>query len=150
MTPLYIFDLDGTLANIDHRLGLLKVKVEEKMNWDAFFAGIPNDTPNEWVVSLLNLCDERGVILILTARPERTREATEDWLSWHAIPYDALYMRPKGVREDDSELKVKMLEKFLRLHPGLRVEFVVDDRKRVVEAYRKAGYNALQCAEGDF
>jgi len=31
---VYVFDLDGTLANIDHRLHFIKTKPK---NWPAFF-----------------------------------------------------------------------------------------------------------------
>ena len=37
---LVVFDIDGTLAKIDHRLGFVRSKPK---NWKAFDAGIPND-----------------------------------------------------------------------------------------------------------
>ena len=35
-----IFDIDGTVANIDHRLDYVR---SHPKNWNAFDAGIPND-----------------------------------------------------------------------------------------------------------
>jgi hydroxymethylpyrimidine pyrophosphatase-like HAD family hydrolase len=37
---LICFDIDGTLANIEHRLDYVRSKPK---NWKAFDSGIPND-----------------------------------------------------------------------------------------------------------
>lgn len=52
MKPLYIFDLDGTLANIDHRRHF----VEDKKNkrWDEFYRACVDDLPNNAIITILN------------------------------------------------------------------------------------------------
>ena len=45
-TPLYIFDLDGTLALIDHRRHFLDDQADPK-RWQKFFAACVDDQPNE-------------------------------------------------------------------------------------------------------
>lgn len=44
-------------------------------------------------------------IMIVTARPERFRKETEDWLRLHAIVYDVLRMRRNGDNRPDPELR---------------------------------------------
>lgn len=46
-----IVDLDGTLCNLDHRLH--HVRKEGKKDWDGFFAGISQDSPNLWYQMLV-------------------------------------------------------------------------------------------------
>ena len=52
MRPLYIFDLDGTLCNIEHRLHLLDNKTD-KDRWDKFYKACVNDKPNMPVLQIL-------------------------------------------------------------------------------------------------
>ena len=49
MTKVIVFDIDGTLANIEHRRSFVATKPK---NWKAFNAGIVNDTPHEDLVEL--------------------------------------------------------------------------------------------------
>ena len=50
-TPLYIFDLDGTIALIDHRRPLLESKSSDR--WQKFFAACVDDEPNKPVIDTL-------------------------------------------------------------------------------------------------
>jgi phosphoglycolate phosphatase-like HAD superfamily hydrolase len=47
-----IFDLDGTLANIDHRRHLVE---GPQKDWDAFFKACDKDIPNTQIVWLFNV-----------------------------------------------------------------------------------------------
>ncbi len=42
MQHVYVFDIDGTLADITHRLHFIQ---GEKKDWDAFFAACIDDAP---------------------------------------------------------------------------------------------------------
>ncbi len=44
---LTLFDLDGTLANIDHRLHFIK---QENKDWDGFFKACSADLPKHAVI----------------------------------------------------------------------------------------------------
>lgn len=148
MTPLYVFDLDGTLADCTHRLKWIK---NGNRRWTEFFKACVDDVPIRWAINLYELCrdDVKGEILILTGRSEIVRKETNDWLTSRGIMYDYLVMRPEKNSEQDHVLKVRMLEEFLR-DKDYSVQFIVEDRTRVVKAYREKGYNVLQCADGDF
>lgn len=141
MTKLYVFDLDGTLANIDHRLRWINKKPKD---WKSFLASVDKDIPNQWVVNLLNMCSQDGVILILTGREEITRRSTMDWLRDNGVFYDYLSMRAKGDHRQDTVVKPEVLDNFLR-DKGYDVQFIVEDRQQVVDKWRELGYNVLQC-----
>ena len=47
--PLYIFDLDGTLALIQHRRHFVE-RDRKEQDWKGFYAACINDEPNEPVV----------------------------------------------------------------------------------------------------
>lgn len=57
MKPLYIFDLDGTLALNEHRQYLVQ---GETKNWGAFFAACVNDEPNVPVIDTMHALVEAG------------------------------------------------------------------------------------------
>ena len=52
MRPLYIFDLDGTLALTEHRQHILDNK-DDQQRWQKFFAACVDDHPNLPVIQTL-------------------------------------------------------------------------------------------------
>jgi len=89
---LVCFDIDGTLADIEHRRAYVRTKPK---NWKAFEAGIPNDTLNEFVATVL--CDlymQGHTIVLASGRGEQSRRDTVEWLDKHELNcYEKLYMR---------------------------------------------------------
>ena len=142
MKRLHVFDLDGTLASIDHRLFLIK---RDKPDWNTFFDLCGMDRPIDWVIRLMRICHQNGEVLILTGRSDAVKGKTEAWLKKHTDGWDWLVMRPHGDYSPDDELKKHQLEHFLSEHPEHVVQFIVDDRQRVVDMWRKMGWNVLQC-----
>jgi len=139
-------DIDGTLANAEHRLHYLQVKPK---NWKQFFAEQINDTPYDDIVWLVRLLYENGNrIIICTGRPSEWRSVCEEWLIKHNIPYDALYMRSQGDFRDDSIVKIELVEQMRS--EGFDPTIAFDDRDRVVEALRSIGMRVLQVRKGDF
>ncbi|MDX1372804.1 MAG: hypothetical protein R3321_10060, partial [Nitrososphaeraceae archaeon] len=67
-TKLYIFDLDGTLANIEHRVHYVRGK--KHRDYDTFFKQCINDKPNQWIIDLLNIVRKHGEVLILSGRSD--------------------------------------------------------------------------------
>ena len=86
-----IFDLDGTLANIDVRRDK-SLKPNGKLNWEIFAApdSIMNwDTPNVPVIKMAQLFKKDGFkIVIFSGRNDRGFFATRDWLKIHNVPFD--------------------------------------------------------------
>lgn len=142
--PAIIVDLDGTLANCDHRLHHLKNK-----NWGSFYAFAKNDSINVWCKDIVNSIWDKHcwTIIIVTGRPESIRHSTADWLISHRIP-GVLYMRSDNDRREDFIVKREIYEK--RIKENYDVRFVLEDRKQVVDMWRSLGLVCLQCAPGEF
>lgn len=141
---LYVFDLDGTLANLDHRLPFISGQIK---NWDAFFDACSEDKPIEWVVDFSRMLrySPSAFIGILSGRSARVRGATLRWLENNGVAFDILIMRPEGDRRPDEVLKLELLQKMLKQYDFLSLQFIVDDRQRVVDMWRRNGFNCLQC-----
>jgi phosphoglycolate phosphatase-like HAD superfamily hydrolase len=148
-----IFDLDGTLANIETRRGI-SIKENGKMDWDILFDpnNISLDTPNRPVITMAKLLKESGHrIVILSGRSKVTKDATRDWLKQFDVPFDVLKMRPDNKEfkfMPDDQLKKLWLD---QLFPNTEdVLCVFDDRDKVVKMWRENGLSCLQVAEGNF
>ena len=145
---IVIFDLDGTLANIDKRRKL--ATKNGKMNWNVFFNpdNIDLDTPNQAVINMANiLYSQDYIIYILSGRSDKTHQATIDWLSKHNVDYDLLIMRPQNqLYKKDADLKQSWLDTIGKD----RVSMVFDDRQQVVDMWRQNGLPTFQVADGDF
>ena len=149
---LIVFDIDGTLANIDHRLDYVRSKPK---NWKAFDAGIPNDTVNEPVAAIFRTFLTRvGLgnavdIVLASGRNERSRQATEDWLYENGlIGYQKLYMRKADDFRSDDIVKREILDEIIADY-GRKPDMVFDDRPRVVRMWRDAGIFVFNVYQGD-
>ena len=142
-----IFDIDGTLADIEHRRHYV---TEGNSYWEKFNAEMGEDTPNSAVVSLyLTLWHSGNYNLeIVTGRNERFRALTEQWLVWNEIPFNRVTMRPDKDNRADHILKEEILSSIL--DEGQDILFAVDDRQQVVDMWRRNGITCLQCDVGDF
>jgi len=139
-----VFDLDGTIADIEHRRPMLK-----ENRWDDFFEACDKDVINPWALELRRGMAKVGYkIIILSGRMATVKEKTEDWLEENKFSYDALVMREVGNTEPDNDLKERFYKELVE--PYFNVLFVVDDRKKVVDRWRELGLVCLQCAEGNF
>ena len=162
-----IFDLDGTLANIDVRRKK-SLKPNGKMDWDVFFdaENINLDKPNDPVIKMAQLLAEDGFkIVIFSGRNDRSFFTTKSWLTRNSVPFTKLVMRPDKFKDDswpiangnpatkemrwmpDEILKKEMLDTFINKD---EVFLVVDDRDKVVKMWRDLGLNTFQVAPGDF
>lgn len=144
-----IFDVDGTLADVAHRVHHLE---GEHKDWGAFFAAMHADPVIEPVARLAQImAAQRGsgmvdAVLVVTARPDNGnyREVTEDWLAASGIVYDRIYMRAGGDFRPDPIVKAELLQRIL--DDGFDPFLVVDDRPQVVAMWRSFGLVCLQCA----
>jgi hypothetical protein len=148
-SPLVVVvDLDGTLCNSGHRDHLAQAG-----QWDEFHALLMDDEPWQDVQLLVKTLSFTNMVVIgLTGRNERYRNATMGWLACHDIRPDRLLMRPDDSYLSDHELKPALLADYL-LSSGLSqqdVWFILEDRDKVVEAWRNAGYNCWQVRPGGY
>lgn len=157
-TKYVLVDLDGTVCNVAHRLHLAQAK-----EWDDFHALLMDDEPVAEIVELLRMIEFAASvgwpveILAVTGRGEQWRGLTFDWFTKHSIPIDEVLMRPTDDYTPDGELKIRLIEQYFaeRYGPGQaaatnRVLFAIEDRDRVVEAYRNYGIKCWQVAQGEY
>jgi len=147
---MYIFDIDGTLADCTHRLHHI---IGDKKDWDAFDAEGQKDAPIGTIIEICNALYDKGWdIMLLTGRNERVRVCTEKWLATYGVQYDRLLMRGLGDRREDTIVKKELLDAFL-LEEDLgpkQIESIFEDRQRLVDMFRAEGYHVCQVAKGDF
>ena len=135
--PIAVIDLDGVVADVRHRLQHLE---RTPRDWDAFFAGIPEDPVLPEGRAVVERLAPDHDLVYLTGRPERTRRATQAWLDRHRLPRGELIMRRDGDRRPARQAKPSLLRK---LAAGRTVAVVVDDDPDVCAALGKQGWPVL-------
>jgi hypothetical protein len=143
----YVFDLDGTLADCEHR----KHHIDgTNAGWRLFFAGCVDDKPIQHVITLLHKLAYAGCrIEIWSGRSDEVRDQTEFWLIQQNIhPKLLTKMRPVGETCQDDYLKLRFLRE--SVYEGGPPDMVFDDRDQVVAMWRREGIPCAQVAYGDF
>ena len=159
MSNAIICDLDGTLAECEHRVHhVQKVDgngLKKRPDWGAFYAGVRDDTVNGAVLSVLDRFmaygNPRLEIIFCSGRPEQCREDTQWWLGnvAHLFWDDyTLFMRPDGDFRADNIVKQEIYDTHIK--GKYDVLFVMDDRQQVVDMWRRNGLTCFQVAEGNF
>lgn len=140
----YVFDLDGTLADCQHRVHHL-----ERKDWRAFFAACADDKPIAPIIELmlrLWRASPRNRIEIWSGRSDECRAQTVEWLHANGIVSELLTnMRREGDHRPDHIIKREFL-----LASDARPDIIFDDRNQVVDMWRAEGLTCLQVAPGDF
>jgi hypothetical protein len=144
-----VFDIDGTLASIEHRRHFVRSKPK---NWMAFRRGMAHDLPCHDIIWLLKTMKAAGcTVLVASGRGEEDREVTETWLRDVAGVeglYERLYMRAEQDYRSDDVVKGEILDQMIA--DGFQPTIAVDDRNQVVDMWRARGLRCLQVAPGDF
>lgn len=143
---IVIVDMDGTLADCEHRRPWIQQKPK---NYDEFYARCIDDPPIDIVVRWVQaLCSApEFVVCIVSGRPlDRAGAQTVQWLALHNVQFDHIFMRNSGDFRPDFEIKQEILDKL----PKERIAFCIDDRNQVVDMWRKNGLSVIQVAEGNF
>lgn len=147
-----IFDLDGTLANIEERRKL--ANKNGKFSWKEFFNpdNIQLDEPNWPVIQTFHAMKSVGYrVIIFSGRSDITMDATMEWLKLYDIEPDFMIMRPHSNYTKDSELKKHWLDNLKSV--GVYKENILcvyDDRDQVVKMWRENNIPCFQVNYGDF
>lgn len=149
MKTTIICDLDGTLADVSHRIHHIRTK--GRKDWKSFQAeeNIMKDIPNLWCLHLLLAMESAGYkIILVSGRWEKARGITLKWLHQN-VPLKSfeLFLRGDGDFREDSIVKQEILDRDLKKDEIL---FVIEDRQQVVDMWRQNGLVCLQCEEGNF
>jgi hypothetical protein len=133
-----IVDIDGTIAKMSGR---------SPYDWKR----VGEDAPVEDVLSIVNALEGSGYkILFTSGRDGSCRAETEAWIEKHHHVYGnwSLLMREAGDNRPDWIVKAEIFDREIRNKYNVRC--VLDDRKQVVDMWRKLGLTVAQVAEGDF
>lgn len=136
--PLAVFDVDGVLADVRHRLHHLEGRPKD---WGAFFRAARLDRPLAQGVELCREAAHDCEVVYVTGRPEHCRQDTLDWFAEHGLPEGRLAMRAAGDRRPARLAKPQLLRRLAR---GRTVALVVDDDEQVCAAYEAAGWRVLR------
>jgi phosphoglycolate phosphatase-like HAD superfamily hydrolase len=136
--PLAVFDIDGVLADVRHRLHHLDGRPKD---WDAFFAAAPQDPPLEQGVLMAREAAKECEVVYVTGRPEQCRRDTLEWFTRHDLPPGELVMRS---RRDRRPARLAKPELLARLAQDRQVAVVVDDDLEVCDAYEAAGWPVIR------
>ena len=137
--PIVIVDMDGTLADVGHRLHYIRGR--GKPDWKRFFEEQRHDLPKKRILKQVCELANTHEIVIVTGRPDKYMDETAAWLRKYKVPYSRLYMRPAGDHRPDFLVKKDILKKKIGAH---RVVIVLEDRPRVCEMYRQAGLKVIE------
>ncbi len=185
---MIIFDLDGTLADCEHRRhfvdrdkaaekGICYEEIEItfggvqngpwvltndpcrlwKPDWKAFYEACDQDKPIYPIWYMFHRAAQCSEVEIWSGRCETVREKTIHWLmnqcplkptywdkeSWKSV----LKMRPIGDNIPDDQLKERWLDETIA--KGISVEFVFDDRPKVIRMWRRRGIFVFNCCQHD-
>lgn len=132
---LAVFDVDGVVADVRHRLHHLK----RHGSWHAFFAAAERDTLLPEGARLVADLARQHEIVWLTGRPEWLRATTADWLAAHQLPGTELHLRPRGDYRPAAQFKLGALRRLAERG----IAAVVDDDDEVVQAALAAGFPAV-------
>ena len=181
---MIIFDLDGTLADCQHRrhfvdinyslnhgyitaIGMFghsvtneqrgnlyhsETKQKWKPDWPAFYEACDKDKPIEPVVEIWNYQISQGMMgvhQIWSGRCESVRKKTEEWIDKNLLCFEPhqLKMRPIGDNAPDDVLKERWLDESIA--DGKTIDFVFDDRLKVVRMWRRRGIFVFNCCQHD-
>ena len=138
-----VVDLDGTLADVDHRRRFIK---GGRKDWKAFHEACIHDPPNAWCVRLVRAMRAAGyAVELVSGRSQAVEALTRRWLETvfegDLSRINLVLLRPHGNMTKDTVLK----REWLRRYGKERVLFAVDDRRSVVDMWRSEGIVCLQC-----
>jgi phosphoglycolate phosphatase-like HAD superfamily hydrolase len=132
--PISVFDIDGVLADVRHRLHHLEARPQR---WERFFQAADRDPLLPEGAERLRAALVDHDVVYLTGRPERTRRLTERWLRRHDLPTGPLLMR----EDDDYRPARRMKREVLRgLARTRTVSAVLDDDPAVVATLEADGW----------
>jgi len=141
-----LVDLDGTLADCDHRRHFLD---HVPKNWKGFLDPklVAEDPLIEPVAKVVRALADNYPILYVSGRTRALHTATKVWLEGHGlwIPPHKLYMRKLNDFRTDVIVKRELLAIIRKeWNPWL----AIDDRASVVEMWRDEGLTCLQVNDG--
>lgn len=135
--PFAVFDVDGVVADVRHRLRHI---ARQPKDWARFFSAADRDPPLSEGTDLVHHYARDHDLVWLTGRPEWLRPVTERWFTRHGLPAGRLLMRPEDDRRPARDYKLGQLRKLAR---DGDIAVIVDDDPAVVKRLTNEGLPVL-------
>jgi hypothetical protein len=132
--PWAVFDIDGVVADVRHRLSFIR---RQPADWTSFFARAVADPPIREGVDLALDYAQTHELGWVTGRSEQIREETRQWLETQGLPCRRLLMRRFGDDRPVWDLKADFLGE---LAAERKVDVVIDDDPHVVSTLCDRGW----------
>jgi predicted kinase len=156
--PIVLCDVDGTLADLTHRLRFIKKPEGEAKDWDGFFAWVSADAPIWDNIHFVRELAKTHTIWIVSGRPDfrvegdvvqRIGDETVAWLQLFGVPFEHIFMRRASDRRDDDIVKKEILtSQILKNVAKEQIKLVVDDRPRVIRMWQGQGLEVKDVGPG--
>jgi hypothetical protein len=128
-----VFDIDGVVADVRHRLHLLERRPKD---WPGFFAAAGDDPGLAEGIDRVRAAAAEHEVVWLTGRPDSLRTVTRRWLAARDLPVTELIMRGRRDFRPAPELKLAELTRLA----DRQIELFVDDDARVIAVAAEAGF----------
>jgi predicted kinase len=129
-----LVDIDGCLANKSPERGYYEWS---KVNLDSVNEYVQN------IVAGYKLLKPESKIIILSGRDGICKSETMQWLLDNNIPVDELLMRAVDDMRSDDIVKEEIYDNNIK--DKYYVDFVIDDRMKVIRMWCKLGLNVVSC-----
>ena len=142
-----LVDIDHTLSAAHWRDLLIPMNEEQKTLgfWDEYHS------KSEWDELLPDVADVIRALsaaswypIAITARPEKWRELTHNWINRYNLPIYEILMRPnEKCGHPTVDVKLQLFEERF---PAPRTDqfLIIEDRADVAKAFHELGYTVLQ------
>lgn len=146
-TPVFIFDIDGTLAHMDRNF-------RSPYEWHKVAMDAPDDAvvdvfkrihDSKYLSNIGNL--SHADIIICTGRDAEATEPTLDWLKHYGLDFKSIHFRKEGDQRADWIVKEEMWRKIAEDNYILGM---FDDRLQVVRRARALGLKVFNVEYGNF
>ena len=137
MKKIILCDIDGTIANNDHRQHFL----QGKKDWDGFFSELINDEPIIRIIKKINAYHDEGKnIIFLTGRPERFRYSTTLWLKENFEFEFKLLMRKDSDYRNKLEVKEEIFNENFSSND---IECIFDNDEDLIKMWNEKGIKTV-------
>ena len=134
-----LIDIDGTLA---HHEGIRSPYDVTRYGEDTFDQTVADIAWHYSQYAGKTSADPTRVRrVVLSGRDAAYKQDLVDWLDKHDFPVDEIYMRKVGDVRNDAVVKNELFEENIR--GRYNVDFVMDDRPRVVRMWQQKGLKVL-------
>jgi phosphoglycolate phosphatase-like HAD superfamily hydrolase len=151
---LYIFDIDGTLADCSRRYKKAgkEPSRKHKPTYDSWVARVQNartlmsDKPVPGMIDFVKSVTFRRYV---TGREQKWSTYTHNWLYKNNFPLGPVNHRSNGDYRSNAQYKEEVIQRLVRLHRYTSVVVVDDDPKGDIEKMcKKNGYTFLKAKSG--